>query len=61
MTENKLPAVDITFELVEWLLTGFDMDEAIADYLNLLFGKEQIIDVAFVEKIRSEYIKEMRG
>ena len=46
---------------MEWLLTGFDMDEAIADYLNLLFGKEQIIDVAFVEKIRSEYIKEMRG
>ena len=60
-TENKIASLDIAMELVEWLLTGFDVDEEIARYLNLWFNKPQLIDVAFVENVRAEYVKELRG
>ncbi len=61
LTENHLPALDITLELLEWLLTGFDIDLEISQYLQLLFSNANIIDVSFVEQVRSEYVKELRG
>jgi len=61
LTESKVASLDLTFELIEWLLTGFDIDEQIVSYFNLLFYKPHIIDVTFVENVRAEYVKELRG
>ncbi|TGL61812.1 VanZ family protein [Leptospira ognonensis] len=61
LTENKLSALDITLELLEWLLTGFDVDEQIVIFFNSLFAQPQIIDLSFVEMVRAEYVKELRG
>lgn len=61
LAENKLSALDITLELLEWLLTGFDIDDQIVTYFNLLFTQPQIIDISFVEMVRAEYVKELRG
>ena len=60
LDELQNPALDISFELMEWLLTGFDLDEQLANYLILHFGHSDVIDVSFVNSVRTEYIKEMR-
>lgn len=53
------PALDITFELIEWILTGFDLDDVIVETLSALFGTTLTND--FVDQVRAEYIKEFRG
>ncbi|TGK86379.1 VanZ family protein [Leptospira montravelensis] len=53
------PALDITFELLEWILTGFDLDDVIAETLSALFGTS--FTNPFVDQVRAEYIKELRG
>ncbi|TGM45593.1 VanZ family protein [Leptospira vanthielii] len=53
------PALDITFELIEWILTGFDMDDVLVDTLSALFGTS--LTNEFVDQVRAEYIKELRG
>ncbi|MDF3819954.1 VanZ family protein [Leptospira sp. 96542] len=56
---DKQPALDISLELIEWLLTGFDLDELIKQVLSTIF--EFPFDIEFVHRVRSEYIKELRG
>ncbi len=56
---NASPALDITFELIEWLLTGFDLDEVLSETLSLLFGTN--LTTEFLTSVRAEYIKELRG
>ncbi|TGN19695.1 VanZ family protein [Leptospira idonii] len=53
------PALDVALELLEWLLTGFEEDQILSVLLSSVFGKE--FDVSFVEKVRAEYVKELRG
>ncbi|MCG6153899.1 VanZ family protein [Leptospira bandrabouensis] len=53
------PALDITFELIEWILTGFDLDDVLVETLSELFGTT--LTHAFVDQVRAEYIKELRG
>ncbi|ABZ95861.1 Hypothetical protein LBF_4036 [Leptospira biflexa serovar Patoc strain 'Patoc 1 (Ames)'] len=53
------PAVDICFELIEWLLTGFDLDEVLRETLSLLF--ETTLSLDFLTSVRTEYFKELRG
>ncbi|TGL41554.1 VanZ family protein [Leptospira perdikensis] len=53
------PALDITFELIEWILTGFDLDDVLVETLSALFGTALTSD--FVDQVRAEYIKEFRG
>ncbi|TGK83077.1 VanZ family protein [Leptospira noumeaensis] len=56
---NPIPALDITFELMEWILTGFDLDDVLVETLSALFGTNLTND--FVDQVRAEYIKEFRG
>lgn len=56
---NPNPSFDITFELIEWLLTGFDLDEVLRETLSLLFGTTLTIE--FLTSVRAEYFKELRG
>lgn len=56
---NPNPSLDITFELIEWLLTGFDLDEVLRETLSLLFGTTLTIE--FLTSVRAEYFKELRG
>ncbi|TGL62496.1 VanZ family protein [Leptospira jelokensis] len=58
-TANPDPSVDITFELIEWLLTGFDLDEVLRETLSLLFGTN--LNLEFLISVRAEYFKEFRG
>ncbi|XDD44577.1 VanZ family protein [Leptospira sp. WS60.C2] len=58
-TSNPNPALDITFELIEWLLTGFDLDEVLCETLSRLFGVA--LTNEFLTSVRAEYIKELRG
>ncbi|EOQ95066.1 hypothetical protein LEP1GSC195_0676 [Leptospira wolbachii serovar Codice str. CDC] len=53
------PALDITFELIEWILTGFDIDDVLVETLSALFGTS--LTNEFVDHVRAEYIKELRG
>ncbi|WP_035983540.1 hypothetical protein [Leptospira meyeri] len=53
------PALDITFELIEWILTGFDLDDVLVETLSALFGTQ--LNNVFVDQVRAEYIKELRG
>ncbi|PJZ44168.1 VanZ family protein [Leptospira brenneri] len=56
---NQNPAVDITFELIEWILTGFDLDDVLVETLSTLF--ETRLTNEFIDQVRAEYIKEFRG
>ncbi|TGM71973.1 VanZ family protein [Leptospira levettii] len=56
---NSQPALDICFELIEWLLTGFDLDEVLRETLSLLFGIT--LSIEFLTSVRAEYFKELRG
>lgn len=56
---NPTPAVDICFELIEWLLTGFDLDEILRETLSSLFGTT--LSIEFLISVRAEYFKELRG
>lgn len=58
-TANPDPSVDIAFELIEWLLTGFDLDEVLRETLSLLFGTN--LNLEFLTSVRAEYFKELRG
>lgn len=53
------PALDIALELIEWLLTGFEEDALVSDSLSKIFGIQ--LDIDFVNLLRSEYVKELRG
>lgn len=53
------PALDITLELVEWILTGFDLDDVLVETLSALFGTS--LTNEFIDHVRAEYIKEFRG
>jgi hypothetical protein len=61
LSEIQSPHLDVAFELMEWMLTGFDIDKNLAEFLILFFGYPNIINVSFVERVRAEYIKELRG
>ncbi len=56
---NPTPALDITFELMEWILTGFDLENVLVETFSALFGTNLTSD--FVDQVRAEYIKEFRG
>ncbi|GBF51896.1 hypothetical protein LPTSP4_34340 [Leptospira ryugenii] len=56
--EFEIPAIDLSFELIEWLLTGFEMKNQIADILNALFGVSEFQE-SWIEEIWIEYQKEL--
>ncbi|XDD48471.1 VanZ family protein [Leptospira sp. WS39.C2] len=58
-TAYSQPAIDICFELIEWLLTGFDLDEILRETISLLFGTT--LSIEFLISVRAEYFKELRG
>lgn len=58
-TEDKAPALDISLELLEWLLTGFDLENVVEQTLSKIFGVS--FGIPFLERVRAEYIKELRG
>ncbi|TGN14539.1 VanZ family protein [Leptospira ilyithenensis] len=55
---NK-PALDVVFELLEWMITGYEDDQMIVNILVRLFDNEGILNQDFVEKVRAEYQKEL--
>jgi hypothetical protein len=60
LSDNQVSALDVTLELLEWLLTGFEIDDEIVIIMNRLFACPRIINLAFVEMVRDEYVKELR-
>ncbi|MCZ8344580.1 MAG: VanZ family protein [Leptospira sp.] len=57
--DEKPPALDIALELLEWLLTGFDLENVVEQSLSKIFGVP--FGIPFLERVRAEYIKELRG
>ncbi|WP_411821407.1 VanZ family protein [Leptospira sp. 'Mane'] len=53
------PALDVVFELLEWMITGYEEDGMIANLLVALFGNEGMINESFVVRVREEYQKEL--
>ncbi len=61
LANDEPKALDICMELMEWLLTGFEIDKELGQYFSKLFSHSEIFSESFVENVRAEYVKELRG
>lgn len=53
------PRVDICMELLEWLFTGFSLDESITTILEVLYGKK--LSSEQFQRMRNHYEEELKN
>jgi len=53
---SPVPRADVAFELVEWILTGYENDDLVLDLVRILFNKKIIFPENFLEKLRAQYV-----
>ena len=49
------PKVDIALELIEWILTGFELDDLVLDLIKIVFNKKPEFPPDFIAVIRRKY------
>ncbi len=58
---KKIPRVDVCFEILEWLLTGFDEDELILKLVSVTFNDKISFEANFIQKLRVKYLEYMQS
>lgn len=53
------PKLDVALDIIEWVLTGFDLTEVVQDLLNIVFNKKLKITEDLIVKIRSLYLEHL--
>ena len=53
------PKPDVALELVEWIFTGFDLDDLVLDLLSIFFNKKITFPPGFLDKVRAHYVKQL--